>query len=468
MVAVGAEQVRGAARKRLVAASFVDFLRFARIQPDESWEGEIGADGAIPWQPWPHLLERARAWEGGASEYVLKARQEGLSWLLVMYGLWMSGYHSGKNTALFSKGQLEARALLRKGKFVWDRLPEDIKPAGEFKVDQAEFADDTFIQAFPSTEDAGISFTFALVIADEQAFHPYAAANYAAYAPTISAGGQHLGVSTADPKLGPAGFFYDMYWDSKAGKTPYSAVFIPWDARPGRGAEWMAAQRLAYSAAPDGTLEAYFPATDTDAFIARSGLVYPMFSRARHLKEDPCKWEDYKYRVAGVDFGGGDPTAVVPIGVTAQEHVHQPEEWYQRGPVGADEIGAYLWTLHRRAPFWAILCDPSEPAAIKTLRNLGLPAYPADNRRAEGLGAVKFFLDNDRLSLNPRACPESVGEFFTYRWRESTDPSSRQKYQTSSPVQNHSDAQDARRYAILALLKGLQRRTSGTVKMTVA
>lgn len=427
----------------LCRESFAYFLTWCRIRSDDPY-----APGVIPLRPWPFQVSRAEAWESGASEVILKERQMGFSAVLVApYMLWRAMYR-GWACGYLSVGQDEAREEIGRVRALYAELPEFLRAPGVIRVDDATFEGGGRIIAFPSTEHAGISYTLQLVVMDEAAFHPYGQANYAAIQPA-AARGQFLILSTADPTIGPSGFFHDMYWSSKRGETPYRAVFTA-RCRPDRDEAWYERARMAYRGLAE-EFDAYYPESDAAAFVGRSGLVYAQFMAETHVKPDPCKWEECKRRVAGVDFGGGDPTAALPLGMTAREHVHQYGEAYWRGPVTVEDIANCLMPWHRRAPFSRVLCDPSEPVAIESLRRLGLPAEPADNRRGEGLGQVAFLLDNNRLTINPQ-CTDSIEEFRGYRWRDRVDPHSKERYATTTPVDHHADAMDARRYAVMELL----------------
>ena len=421
------------------AEDFTFFLRYARIRSDDPSDPAI-----IPWQQWPYLVDRARAWSAGESEVVLKARQLGMTWLLSYFLAWKA--RNGGACGVFSVGQREAREVLRRIRLAESMLPQWLQIDAEFNADEVRYPSGGSVHAFPSTEQAGISYTFQVAAMDEAAFHPYAAFNYAALRPTLSAGGQFLALSTADPTLGPSGFFHDLYWASTRGETPYRAVFIPWDARPGRDEAWLRRERAAYQGLPE-EFDAYYPDSDAAAFVARSGLVFPQFSTVRHVRLPDTPLSDAIRVVAGVDFGGGDPTAVVVLGLDRHHKVHQYAEFYKRGAVSLDEIGGFL----KRYPVGVVVCDPSQGVAIETLRHTyGLPARAADNKRGEGLGMVSFLLDNDRLTIDP-SCVDSIAEFPGYRWATRVDSNDKTRFATTTPVDHHADAMDARRYAVLEI-----------------
>ena len=432
---------RNDVRRALVERSFPDFLLALTIRSDDPQHPE-----PVPLRPWPFQVERARAWEAGASEVILKERQLGFSAALVApYLLWRAMYH-GWTCGYWSVDQPAAREQLRRIRAMYEDLPAYLRDPGTVRVDDASFASGGRIIAFPSSDHAGISYTLQLAVMDEAAFHPYGGSNYAAIQPAVSRG-QLLILSTADPTLGTSGFFWELYWSSSRGETPYTAVFEA-RRRPDRDEAWYERARRAYAGQEDA-YHAYYPRTAAEAFAGRHGLVYPTMPVIVHA--DPLPWEDFRHRVAGVDFGGGDPTAVIPIGVSSTGRFHQPGEFYRRGMVDISTIGAYLMDWHARAPFLRVYCDPSEPVAIASLRSAGLPAVPADNKR-DGIGLVGALYAQGRMTIHAD-CRESLAEFAGYRWAERTDPGDRTRYATSTPVDHHGDAHDARRYAVVAFLR---------------
>ena len=436
---------------------FPRFLDHVHVRGDDPLNPTIAS-----WEPWPFLVDQAEVWSAGRSEIILKDRQLGYSWLAAAYAVWRA--RKGAWVALISKGQLEARELLAKCAFVEAQLPPWLRQRATVRVDDIKYAEGGVVMAFPSTPDAGVSFTFQVIIMDEAHFHPYAAQNYAAIRPAISAGGQFIALSTADPSLGPSGWFPDTYWASKRGETGYGARFVSWRERPGRDEVWLAVERRAYSGLPEA-FDAYYAETDAAAFVGRTGLVYPQFAVERHVRaEHPWPWDASTRRVAGVDFGGGDPTACTVLGLSGTKKVHQFAEFYRRGTVGVEEIAAFLRTW--KGP-GTVYCDPSEPVAIvdldRALRGSGWGAEAADNRRGEGLGFAGWLLDADRLTISAE-CRDSLAEFPGYRWTNRTDPSDKTRYATSTPVDHHADGMDARRYAVMALLDAIRGYSSPLVQ----
>ena len=62
-----------------------------------------------------------------------------------------------------------------------------------------------------------------------------------------------------------------------------------------------------------------------------------------------------------------------------------------------------------------------------------------------------MFLELGLLTINVDACQYSVREFAGYRWRETVDPNSKDRYRIATPVDHHGDAMAAREGALVAV-----------------
>ena len=199
--------------------------------------------------------------------------------------------------------------------------------------------------------------------------------------------------------------------------------------------------------------DAFYADTDAQAFAGRSGLVYPDWNEVLHVRLARVPLMQCRRRVAGLDLGGGDPTAVVVLGLDGDHHVHQYAEFYKRGLVSIEEYGGWL----ARYKVDTVACPPEQSTVIATLRSqFKLNAVAADNSRKDGFTMVETLIKNNRLTIEPD-CKESIAEFPGYRWANKTDPNDKTRYATKTPVDHHADAHDARRYAVMeitAMLRG--------------
>jgi len=193
---------------------------------------------------------------------------------------------------------------------------------------------------------------------------------------------------------------------------------------------------------------------EADFEASESDLVYPEFDRLVHVRGPRVGWADCKWRVVGIDPGGGDPTAIIPLGISADEHVHQYGQFYRRSDVTVEAMAEYLTRL---GTVDAVLVGETGGNVItNTLKGLGFPAYKAEMGRGEGLDVQRWFLQKRRLTIDP-SCLESINEFGAYRWAKLRDGETGERYATQRAVDNHADAMDARRYALMHLLKSILR-----------
>jgi len=232
-------------------------------------------------------------WESARACIILKARQLGISWLAAGYALWTAMFHDNANVLLLSKREDEAQKLLDKVKVIYDKLPAWLR-APEFarnnatlifagsKTPDGRLTKGSRITALPATEDAGRSETGSLVIADEWAFHPYAATNYSAFRPAIAAGSaKFIGISTAN---GIGTFFHEMWVNAKRGQSGFAHQFIPWNSHPDRDEAWYKRERANYPSAMQEFYQEY-PATEDEAFIAAGGCVFDLDSLTFYMEE---------------------------------------------------------------------------------------------------------------------------------------------------------------------------------------
>lgn len=237
--------------------------------------------GVTPFALWPFQVDLLDTWQANQRVVVLKARQLGVSWLVAGYALWTALFHEAANVLMISKRLDEAVALLDKCEFIYDRLPQWLQASIAKKNETVlAFAKrGSKITAFPSTEDAGRGESASLVVVDEAAFQPYAETNYAAYKPTVDAGGKLVLVSTANGR----GNFYHNVWTG-APANGFAPVFLSWTLRPGRDEAWWGRQVAEYAATPHLLAQEY-PANAAEAFISSGHCLFNTEAIAQNLSQ---------------------------------------------------------------------------------------------------------------------------------------------------------------------------------------
>lgn len=448
---------------RKARTHFPTFLRYVISQDEDGKEvpapiGPLPGDPLAGWmaerglerQNWPHVLELAELWDRGESTILLKARQMWFTWELAAFAVFKG--HLGPNVLAISQGQDYSDQMVERARFIYERLPPELKLSlAKDNTSEMHFKGAGRIKSLPSTRDAGRSLTAGLTIADEGAFHKFAAENFRAYEPASK---QIIICSTAN---GPHGWFHSQVMSAIAGNSAFRFIFYPWHARKDRDMAWYKERERRY----EGFLADFrreFPSTVEEAFTSLSGLVYKDFNPEVHVATPRVRYEDCRLAVAGVDFGGspGNPNAVVILGLTRDDHIIQFAEFAEPGELSLAPIGGFLSQWHKRKPFYSVECDWVQ-VAIQTLRSqFRVPARKGNKARLEGLEQTEWLLQNNRLTIDP-TCTRSIDEFYGYRWRESLDPNTKERYQTSTPVDHHADLMDARRYALMTLLQFLRK-----------
>ena len=439
-------------RRQSQQASFVDFLGGMRIE-------DVHTHAIIPFEPWPHLMKMAKEWSAGTWQDVLKARQEGGSWLACGYAV-DTAKKPHTNVLLISQGQEYAYEMLRKCQVVGDNHAQPVKFTRANKTELVIQGGGT-IRALPSTENAGRGYTANLVIMDEAASHPMAEQSYQSFYPTVADGGQLITISTSK---GPQGWFYRRYQATKAADElalltnpnhVRRAIFIPWDARPDRDQAWY--ERTVAELGLDLFRHEY-PASEADAFASSTGLALP-FDMERHVRPDhPVPWQDCFFRGAGLDPGGDDPTALVLMGAYRVNggpvRWHQYGEIYRTGTVSIDDMVSYLYEHHCK---FVVGDFGANSPYVGQFARYGIKAFGAKkNREVQWRKHAEVLRDN-RLTIH--ASCESVNEYYSYWW----DSGSAVPFATKTGEGHHADSIQAREYLMVKVEAALNRGELGGI-----
>jgi hypothetical protein len=226
----------------------------------------------LPFRLWYAQLQTLDTIRDHPLVVILKARQLGLTWLVLGFALWEMLFRPAATVLLFSRRDDEAVDLLKtRLRGMYDRLPPWLK-VQSFPVDndhEWQWSNGSRALAFPTT--AGDSYTATLAVVDEADLVPDLDRLMRAVKPTIDGGGRMILLSRAD-KTKPLSPFKRIYEGARQGQTGWASVFLPWHARPDRNTSWYASQEAdirARTGALDDLFEQY-PATDVEALAPRS------------------------------------------------------------------------------------------------------------------------------------------------------------------------------------------------------
>jgi hypothetical protein len=226
----------------------------------------------VPFVLWPAQKQALQTIIDHRLMVILKARQLGLTWLVLGLALWLMLFYPAATILFLSRRDEEAVDLLKvRLRGLYDRLPGWLQVESFVTDNDHEWhlSNGSRALAFPTT--GGDSYTATLVIVDEADLVPDLAALMRSVKPTIDGGGRMILVSRID-KSRPQSPFKRIYEAAKQKRTDWHTQFLSWSARPDRDQAWYDAQRadiLHRTGALDELYEQY-PASDTEALLPRT------------------------------------------------------------------------------------------------------------------------------------------------------------------------------------------------------
>ncbi len=394
---------------------------------------------------------------------ILKARQLGITWLLMGYALHKVLFNESAKVLMMSQEESSAWDLVNKTKFIHEHLPDslriDIKHDNKSELDFE--ANHSVISALPSTARAGKGTDATLVIRDEVAEHEEGKKNFGSIAPCIDGGGQQIDLSTII-KGEPENHFTErvlkLYQNGKredrpSGLVTFTAgrsilIFLGWNLRPVRE-EGLTLEKWwdlnVKSKYEEWEIEQNYPKTIEEALSApkttcrfESSALKAMFEEAQ--KESPLK-EDYNglvkiYRepVAGRKYafsvdpseGSEDPSLGIIVDVDTHEECAK-----FGGKIHLDEQALIAFNLYKKynEPHTAVERNACGLTLIEKMKALGVTKwhYADKEKKKEGwytsggshAGGTRPYMIQDlaeairlrQLRIND---PQEVSEFMTF------------------------------------------------------
>lgn len=286
----------------------------------------------VPFKLWPAQATVLGDLDAHQLLAILKARQLGLSWLVVGFALWAMLFRAAFPVLLFSRRDDEAIDLLARLRGMLEHLAPGPWKATRMvtsSADKLTLDNGSSATAFPTT--AGDSYTASLVVIDEADLVPDLAGLLGRTQPTIDGGGKLVLISRPDKKDVNSPF-KRIYRAARAGGSGWYPVFLPWYARPDRTRAWYEARKAEIQATTGSLddLHERYPQSEAEALGPRSqGKRFPTawldhcFTEARALLSHllpaaaalPSKLEVFvrpqpgRRYVIGADTAEGNPTS---------------------------------------------------------------------------------------------------------------------------------------------------------------
>jgi len=216
------------AEYELARRDFKEWLRYVKVERRDGDNVGIG-----PYELWPDLEQQVLpALEENRLIGWPKARQVSASTTVGLWDLHGALYKENFHVGEFSRNEDDARELIRKQKFTYRHLPNELQVPVRSMENQLEMVfpnTDSWIRAFPSTKDAGRGYTLHRAHFDEYDFHPYDKDTYYSVKPALDdVMGQIILTSTINfEKLGDSEFQAII---RGAPSNGFHIVFLPWDS----------------------------------------------------------------------------------------------------------------------------------------------------------------------------------------------------------------------------------------------
>lgn len=406
-----------AARARLSPAIFID--EHCWLRPPEGGAPER-------FRLWDFQYEVLDTIEEETRLIILKARQLGLSWLVLAYALWLCTFNHGQTVLIVNRNLDEAKRLLKRVRFMWERLPAELRePLSVDSTRELEFARmDSRVISLPATEDTGSGESATLVIVDEWAKISRASGILTAILPTLSAAGTTLvGISTAK---GYHNHFARSWKRAVDGRSDFEPVFIPSSCHPDRDERWHERKRREFDTEREFLQE--YPETDKDAFQLPGDAVFAEFDRGKHTllnaRVPKSQWPVWR----GIDFGYHH-SPVYWLEVQSKRHVHVFDE-LDGQKLTTEELAGEILERDRalgvktgKVPAGV---DPAGKARTSqsgtesdhaVLKAAGIrvefhePSIPSDRVKL-----IKRLLRQGRLTIDPERCPFLIEALEQAEW----------------------------------------------------
>ncbi len=259
----------------------------------------------IPFKLWKEQYDVAKLAMLHKLLIALKARQIGMTWLFLAFGLWLMLFHPIATILIFSKRDDEAVYLLGEERLrgMYARLPAWMQAEAETTASSHvwQLSNGSVARAFPTTGGDGYTATFVLV--DEADLVPDLSRLMRAVKPTIDAGGW-LALISRSNKSDPNSLFKNIYRAAKQGLNEWQAVFLPWWVRPERTPAWYAALKndtQQNTGSLDDVYEQY-PATDEEALRPREldKRIPPAWLGQCYVAQAPLDLTDHTPTIPGL------------------------------------------------------------------------------------------------------------------------------------------------------------------------
>ena len=196
-------------------------------------------------------------------------------------------------------------------------------------------------------------------------------------------------------------------------------------------------------------------------WVLAEGIIYHNFNKDKHtIKENeiPDKF-DFYYVTS--DYGITNPQVFLLCGIKyikTKPHLYILDEYYNTGTkknkYGQEEKIVKTDALFledykkfiRDLPIRKTIIDPSATSLINLFKENNIKVKEADNAVVDGINLVLNWLEEGRIHIIAKRCPNLIKEFFSYIWDAKAQERGEDK-----PVKTNDHAIDALRYLLMTI-----------------
>lgn len=196
-------------------------------------------------------------------------------------------------------------------------------------------------------------------------------------------------------------------------------------------------------------------------WVLAEGIIYHNFDKDKHTIDEKELPNNFDFYYVTSDYGITNPQVFLLCGIKYIKgipHLYLINEYYNTGTkknkYGQEEKIVKTDTLFLEdyknfigdLSIRKTIIDPSATSLINLFKENNIKVKEADNTVVDGINLVLNWLEEGRIHIVAKRCPNIIKEFFSYIWDEKAQERGEDK-----PVKTNDHALDALRYLLMTV-----------------
>ena len=196
-------------------------------------------------------------------------------------------------------------------------------------------------------------------------------------------------------------------------------------------------------------------------WVLAEGIIYHNFDKDKHTIDEKELPKNFDFYYVTSDYGITNPQVFLLCGIKYIKgipHLYLINEYYNTGTkknkYGQEEKIVKTDTLFLEdyknfigdLSIRKTIIDPSATSLINLFKENNIKVKEADNTVVDGINLVLNWLEEGRIHIVAKRCPNIIKEFFSYIWDEKAQERGEDK-----PVKTNDHALDALRYLLMTV-----------------